>query len=253
MILYSKELLLNNKGLPSGTVLYSSTTPGQETDVTIPAGVKSIYFELVGGAGLSYTSSGGAGGKVTGYMKVSKGLVLHLVTAYAWNNNYTPVYNASDLRLPSLSTNWWEQRIATAGGGGCASTQGVTDRPGGIGGYNATAGSASGIAQTVFGQPGTQTANGAAGVSTYNGNPGGSYAVGHGGAGITSGNYVSGAGGAGWYPGGSGAGRKPRVGDKSAYGGGGGASNINPNYIYDVQYFDGVNTGTGSVLVTVNS
>ena len=247
MILYSKELLLNSKGLPSGTVLYSSTTPGQETSITIPAGVKSIYFELVGGAGLSYSNSGGAGGKVTGYMKVSKGLVLHLVTAYAWNNNYTPVYNASDLRLPSLSTNWWEQRIATAGGGGC----GANDSYGGIGGYNATDGGT-----THGGKHGTQTANGAggdAGSRDKPGNPGGSYAVGHGGAGITrsSGNN-SGAGGAGWYPGGSG-GVKDKWAAVYGYGGGGGASNINPNYIYDVQYFDGVNTGTGSVIVTVNS
>lgn len=249
MILYSKELLLNSKGLPKGTVLYSSTTPGQETDITIPAGVKSIYFELVGGAGLSYTNAGGAGGKVTGYMKVSKGLVLHLVTAYAWNNNYTPVYNASDLRLPSLSTNWWEQRIATAGGGACAASSTNKSNGGGMGGYNATAGSTS----TRSGQPGTQTANGAAGVDDISGKPGGSYAVGHGGAGIVrNAGYATGAGGAGWYPGGSGSVHKPRVGEYG-YGGGGGASNINPNYIYDVQYFDGVNTGTGSVIVTVNS
>ena len=242
MILYSKELLLNNKKLPKGTVLYSSTTPGQETSITIPAGVKSIYFELVGGAGLSTANAGGAGGKVTGYMKVSKGLVLHLVTAYAWGNNYTPAYNASDLRLPSLSTNWWEQRIATAGGGGCGSLNSA----GGIGGYNATDGGDRG------GKPGTQTANGAAGTDTISGNPGGSYAVGHGGAGITRSKGATGAGGAGWYPGGSGAVHKRKVGE-TLYGGGGGASNINPNYIYDVQYFDGVNTGTGSVLVTVNS
>lgn len=247
MILYSKELLLNNKKLPKGTVLYSSTTPGQETSITIPAGVKSIYFELVGGAGLSNTNTGGAGGKVTGYMNVSKGLVLHLVTAYAWNNNYTPVYNASDLRLPSLSTNWWEQRIATAGGGGC----GAAHSYGGIGGYNATdAGDIRG------GKHGTQTANGAGGAGgsrTTPGNPGGSYAVGNGGAGITISTGSTGAGGAGWYPGGSGSVYKVRGGTDKKYGGGGGASNINPNYIYDVQYFDGVNTGTGSVLVTVNS
>lgn len=247
MILYSKELLLNNKKLPKGTVLYSSTTPGQETSITIPAGVKSIYFELVGGAGLSNTNPGGAGGKVTGYMKVSKGLVLHLVTAYAWNNNYTPVYNASDLRLPSLSTNWWEQRIATAGGGGC----GAEKSYGGIGGYNATDGG-----ESHGGKHGTQTANGAggnAGSKDKPGNPGGSYAVGHGGAGITISSGSTGAGGAGWYPGGSGSTNWRRIGNDGKFGGGGGASNINPNYIYDVQYFDGVNTGTGSVLVTVNS
>lgn len=247
MILYSKELLLNNKKLPKGTVLYSSTTPGQETSITIPAGVKSIYFELVGGAGFSNTNPGGAGGKVTGYMKVSNGLVLHLVTAYAWNNNYTPAYNASDLRLPSLSTNWWEQRIATAGGGGC----GAANSYGGIGGYNATDG------RTDYsGKHGTQTANGAGGLANSNttpGNPGGSYAVGHGGAGITTSKNSTGAGGAGWYPGGSGSYHKRRMSTDTYYGGGGGASNINPNYIYDVQYFDGVNTGTGSVLVTVNS
>lgn len=247
MILYSKELLLNNKKLPKGTVLYSSTTPGQETSITIPAGVKSIYFELVGGAGFSTTNPGGAGGKVTGYMKVSNGLVLHLVTAYAWNNNYTPVYNASDLRLPSLSTNWWEQRIATAGGGGC----GAEKSGGGIGGYNATDGGSA-----YGGKHGTQTANGAAGYAHSDdvpGNPGGSYAVGHGGAGITRNSGATGAGGAGWYPGGSGSYHKRRLSTDTYYGGGGGASNINPNYIYDVQYFDGVNTGTGSVLVTVNS
>ena len=247
MILYSKELLLNNKKLPKGAVLYSSTTPGQETSITIPAGVKSIYFELVGGAGLSNTNTGGAGGKVTGYMNVSKGLVLHLVTAYAWNNNYTPVYNASDLRLPSLSINWWEQRIATAGGGGCGAPHGY----GGIGGYNATDGDTN-----YSGKHGTQTANGAGGSGgsrTTPGKPGGSYAVGHGGAGITISTGSTGAGGAGWYPGGSGAVYKVRGGTDKKYGGGGGASNINPNYIYDVQYFDGVNTGTGSVLVTVNS
>lgn len=244
MILYSKELLLNNKKLPKGTVLYSSTTPGQETSITIPAGVKSIYFELVGGAGFSTANTGGAGGKVTGYMKVSKGLVLHLVTAYAWGNNYTPVYNASDLRLPSLSANWWEQRIATAGGGACASSGGY----GGAGGYNATGGDGRG-----GGKPGTQTANGEGGVSNVHGNPGGSYAVGHGGAGLTGSGDATGAGGAGWYPGGSGAVKKKTGILRRSYGGGGGASNINPNYIYGVQYFDGVNTGTGSVLVTVNS
>lgn len=247
MILYSKELLLNNKKLPKGTVLYSSTTPGQETSITIPAGVRSIYFELVGGAGLSNINPGGAGGKVTGYMKVSRGLVLHLVTAYAWNNSYTPAYNASDLRLPSLSTNWWEQRIATAGGGGC----GAEKSGGGIGGYNATDGGGS-----RGGKHGTQTANGAGGyVGSHDkpGNPGGSYAVGHGGAGITIPSGSTGAGGAGWYPGGSGTADFHKGGNYGKFGGGGGASNINPNYIYDVQYFDGVNTGTGSVIVSVNS
>ena len=129
---YKGGQLVYEKLLPVGTVLFENSTPGAENDFTIPAGVKAIFFEIRGAKGYG----GSLGGKVTGYIKVIPGDKFHFTTAYTANTDrITPAYNASDIRIPSLSTDWQDQRIATAGGGGSHSSRNAA---GGIGGYKAT-------------------------------------------------------------------------------------------------------------------
>ena len=249
---YKGGQLVYEKLLPVDTVLFENSTPGAENDFTIPAGVKAIFFEIRGAQGYG----GSLGGKVTGYIKVTPGDQFHFTTAYTANTDrITPAYNASDIRIPSLSTDWRDQRIATAGGGGSHSSRNAA---GGIGGYNATQGKP-GYRGDAGGFPGTQTANGAGGVGQpvsvghfHNGNAGGSSSLGagFGGAGISCG-YCgqTGCGGAGWFPGGSGAGDWNKNGGYAA-GGGGGASNVNSAYIINPAYEDGVSKA-GYIKITV--
>lgn len=251
MILYSKELLLNNKNkLPSGTVLYENSTAGAENDFVVPAGAGKMYFDIRAACG----HGGSLGGRVTGILNVPAGTVLHFTTAYTKTDIISPTYNASDIRIPALDTSaWYNQRIATAGGGGSHSSRGAA---GGIGGYNATQGNP-GYRGDAGGYPGTQTADGAGGVGQpvkvghyHNGAAGSSTYPKNGGAGISCG-YCgqTGAGGAGWFAGGSGAGDWNKNGGYAA-GGGGGSSYANPAYCTDVTYYDGVSS-TGYIYLAV--
>lgn len=236
--------------LPDGTVLYESSTAGEENDYTIPNGVKAIFFDIRGACGYG----GSLGGQVTGYIKVSSGMVLHFTIAYTKTDIITPQYNASDIRIPSLDPSiWYNQRIATAGGGGSNSSRGAA---GGIGGYNATQGS-KGYRSDSGGYPGTQSAEGAGGVGQpvsvghyHNGNAGGSTSPRFGGAGISCG-YCgqTGAGGGGWFAGGSGAGDWNKNGGYAA-GGGGGSSGVNSDYVINPVYNDGVSSA-GYIKITV--
>lgn len=249
-MIYRGSTLVYTKPVPAGTVLFENSTPGNESDFVVPNGVKRIFFDIRGASGYG----GSLGGKVTGYINVKPGDVFHFTTAYtAMADRITPEYNASDIRIPSLSAVWHEQRIATAGGGGSHSSLGSA---GGIGGFNATQGSR-GYRADGGGFPGTQTANGAGGVGQpvsighyHNGAAGGTTVVGFGGAGISCG-YCgqTGCGGAGWFPGGSGAGDWNKIG-RYAAGGGGGASNVNPTYVFNPVYEDGVSE-TGYIKIAV--
>ena len=249
--LYKGGTLVFQKLLPAGTVLYESSKAGQESGAwLVPAGVNAIFFDVRGACGYG----GSLGGRVTGYIRVNEGDVFSFTTAYTANTDgITPIYNASDIRLPRIADDWYNQRIVTAGGGGSHSAKNAA---GGIGGYNATQGKP-GYRSDSGGFPGTQTTNGAGGngqpvsVGHYtNGNAGGSSGVGLGGAGIVD-SYTgnSGCGGAGWFPGGSGAVDWNKNGGYSA-GGGGGASNVNPAYVINPAYEDGVSEA-GYIKITV--
>lgn len=247
---YTGSVLVYEKLLPVGTVLYENSTAGTETIYTIPDGVKCILFDIRGGCGYG----GSLGGRVTGYIRVTPGMVFNFVTAYTKTDRITPQYNASDIRIPALDTsNWYNQRIATAGGGGSHSSRGAA---GGIGGYTATQGRP-GYRGDAGGYPGTQTADGAGGVGQpvsighyHNGAAGSSTYPKHGGAGISCG-YCgqTGAGGAGWFAGGSGAGDWNKNGGYAA-GGGGGSSGVNSDYVINPVYEDGV-SAAGYVKITV--
>lgn len=248
--IYKGSVLVYGKSLPVGTVLYENATAGTATIYTIPDGVKYIFFDIRGGCGYG----GSLGGRVTGYIKVTPGMVFNFVTAFAKTDIITPQYNASDVRIPALDTNvWCNQRIATAGGGGSNSSRGAA---GGIGGYNARQGNP-GYRGDAGGYPGTQTADGAGGVGQpvsighyHYGAAGSSTYPKHGGAGISCG-YCgqTGAGGAGWFAGGSGAGDWNKNGGYAA-GGGGGSSGVNSAYVINPVYEDGV-SASGYVKITV--
>lgn len=248
--IYKGSVLVYEKLLPVGTVLYENATAGTETIYTIPDGVKYIFFDIRGGCGYG----GALGGRVTGYIKVMPGMVFNFVTAYEKTDIITPQYNASDIRIPAFDPNYWySQRIATAGGGGSKSSRGAA---GGIGGYNAKQGNP-GYRGDSGGYPGTQTADGAGGVGQavsvghyHTGEAGSSTSPKYGGAGINCG-YCgqTGAGGAGWFAGGSGAGDWNKNGAYAA-GGGGGSSGVNSAYVINPVYEDGV-SASGYVKITV--
>ena len=125
--IYKGSVLVYEKLLPVGTVLYENSTAGTETIYTIPDGVKCILFDIRGGCGYG----GSLGGRVTGYIRVTPGMVFNFVTAYPKTDRITPQYNASDIRIPALDTSiWYNQRIATAGGGGSNSSRGAAPSAG---------------------------------------------------------------------------------------------------------------------------
>lgn len=246
--IYKGSVLVYEKLLPVGTVLYENSTAGTETDYTIPDGVKCIFFDIRGACGYG----GSLGGRVTGYIKVTPGTLFHFTTAYTCISNAEATYNASDIRIPALNTTDFKyQRIVTAGGGGSHSSRGAV---GGIGGGLEGARGNRGYRADAGGAGGTQTAGGAGGMGQpvsighyHNGNAGD---FGYGGTGISCG-YCgqTGAGGAGWYGGGSGAGDWNKNGGYAA-GGGGGSSYAAPTYCSNVVHEQGV-SAAGYVKITV--
>lgn len=248
--IYKGSVLVYEKSLPVGTVLYENAIAGKEEVFIIPDGVKCIFFDIRGGCGYG----GSLGGRVTGYAKVTPGMALYLVTAHEKTDMITPQYNASDVRIPVIDPDvWYNHRIAVAGGGGSNSSRGAA---GGIGGYNATQGKP-GYRGDSGGFPGTQTADGAGGAGQpveighcHTGAVGSSTKPKHGGAGISCG-YCgqTGAGGAGWFAGGSGAGDWNKVGGFAA-GGGGGSSGVNSAYVINPVFEDGV-SASGYVKIMV--
>jgi hypothetical protein len=253
-------------------------TTGTDT-FTVPAGVTTATFKLLGAQGGSYpgTAPGGLGGSVTATLSVTPGQVLQVNVGVAGTANTSPggIANgsggggSSDVRTGAFSL---ANRVLVAGGGGgsggsksAASQLGGAGGTGGGGaGLSGNGGStvAKGGAGATVGKGGSggtgPGANGVAGVSV-NGGVGGSTGSGvggyggfvgggHGGVGIpASGCPGGGGGGGGGYYGGGGGGATKCTGGG---GGGGGGSNYAIPSARAVTLGAGVGSGNGHVSVS---
>jgi len=215
--------------IPPQTLLFSSTTPGSST-VTVPCGVTSLNYTIVGGSGgNSDASSGGKGASITGTIPVTPGDVLDLTVGA--NGQGYPTGNAGGLGVGNGGAGAGSGTGSSGGGGGGSeildTTSGLFVIAGAGGGASSTGDGPGGNAGAMGGQssgggPGTQTGPGAGGAASTPGNPGSANnatVVGGGAGGAapsSTGAANSGGGGGGYYGGGSGGG--------SDGGGGGGSS-----------------------------
>ncbi len=254
---------------------YSKTGTGT---FTVPAGVTTATFKLLGAQGGSYpgTAPGGRGGSVTATLSVTPGQVLQITVGAPGKANVTAggIDNGSgggggsDVRTGSFRL---VDRVLVAGGGGggggskstssqlgkyCGSGgtepcgrnggstvakggNGATVHGGGSGGSGPGAKGAAGVA--LKGGVGGSTGSG---VGGYGGSPGG----GQGGVGIPiRGCPGGGGGGGGGYYGGGGGGATSCTGGG---GGGGGGSSYATSSARAVSTGVGVNFGEGRVSVT---
>ncbi len=246
------------------TVTYTYT--GGLQSWSVPAGVTSANFDVLGASGGSVTggtpAAGGLGGESKGTLAVSPGdLYFVYVGGQGLNQNTSgssassvggfngggsgggPVTGdsgasgggASDVRSGgALST----RLLVAGGGGGAASTSGSTGACGA--GGAATGGNGNG--EVTDGQGATASAGGAAGA--------GSGASGTAGALGTGGNGAAtlGAGGGGGYYGGGGGGYDSS--GLGVYGPGGGGSSFAAPSLADVVLTAGVQSGNGEVVIT---
>jgi hypothetical protein len=211
---------------PATPVVTSFSTPGGPYDWMVPAGVRRIHVDAVGGSGATSTYSshqGGAGGHVVADIPVVGGSTLHVHVAGNGSVNGggsngggdgagsgNPFQGgggggASDLRTDGDALS--DRTFVVAGGGGSAVW----------GGAGAAAQSAPASSCYPPAQAGTDTTGGGGGSGCgagSNGQPGTSGSGGVAGQ-YSGGNDYGGGGGGGWYGGGGGGG----------YGGGAGGSN----------------------------
>jgi hypothetical protein len=216
--------------LPPQTQLFSSSTPGTYS-TTVPCGVTSLNYTIVGGTGgqSGNAASGfgivpGKGAAITGSFAVSSGDSLTLTVGA---NGQSPFFSPSG----GLG----------AGNGGNGSLSGASGGGGGGGGseiFDVTsntfviAGAGGGRADNGSGGNAGQTASGSGGAGTQTGMNGGSGSSG-------------GAGGGGGYLGGGG-------GNSTASGGGGGSSYTSaPGTTVTSSSFD--TTSTPQVILTYNT
>ena len=258
---------------------------------TVPVGVTSLTITARGAQGASQTlgGTGGLGGRVQGVLSVSPGQVLNIFVGgqNGYNGgalggvNGNTVFSgpstgnagngggATDIRIGGVAL---ANRVLVAGGGGGAGHNGVwpgcqTAGPAGNGGYggNSIGGNGSVASSTACfctggggngGFGGTQSAGGA--TSTYNTGgclqtwgPGNAGTLGIGGAGslvFFNGSGGGGGGGGGYYGGGSGA-----NGSDTTPGGGGGGGSSYVGGATSTNLSASVNTGNGSVVLTIPS
>lgn len=247
------------------TTTQTFTSVGSATFV-VPAGVTSLTVVAQGGKGADgggnmWVSSGGEGGRETATIAVTPGESLQIVVGSAAtsetggsNGGGTATSGttagggggASDVRQGGTAL---VNRVVVAGGGGGGGRSGPGSHGGNGGGGGGTAGSnADGVTQGgdvsgAGGGAGTNVAGGAGGVNNGAGvgNPG---TLGVGGNGPST-CEDPGAGGGGYYGGGSGS-----AGCWNGGGGGGGGSNYATAGATSVLSENGINTGSGSVVVS---
>jgi hypothetical protein len=208
-------VLINQPVIQQASSGYNSFTySGGSSNYVVPAGVTSVTVILNGaGGGYSDTSSGGAGGYVSGTLAVTPGQTLVVIVGQAG------VYYGTSLTYGGggkgngagasgggrsaiqLSGN----DIVTAGGGGGATYNG-SGGTGGSGGY--TSGTA-GTGDGAGGAPGTTTAGG---TGTGGGSSGTQYQGGN-----ASTSASSGGGGGGYYGGAGGGNSQSSGGGGSSY------------------------------------
>jgi PKD repeat protein len=221
---------------------------------TVPAGVTSIEVLLRAASGGSNSHSlGGLGGEVSATLSVTPGEVLNIYvggTTTNWqggwngggnsNSSYTGGRGgggATDIRIGGTALS---DRVITAGAGGGAGQDCWSSDNGGFGGGSGTAGTGwdCGNVNANYGGQGATPTQGGNGANWGCGGQNGS--LGQGGLGGTCGEN-GGGGGAGQFGGGGG-----------YFGGGGGGSSFASSIrATNVVHTAGVNTGAGSVTITV--
>jgi hypothetical protein len=211
---------------------------------TVPSGVNAVHFDVraaQGGGG-----QGGLGGRVTGSLAVTPGTLLKVCVGSRPSNNAAGVPGGGAGRATPLSwggggyssigTGTTDVKVVVAGAGGGKSNTGNFGGRGGVvaadgGGFNRGMGA-------------TTTSPGAGGAGDAPGGTGGSL---QGGNGAEAGSSVAaggGGGGGGFGGGGGGASLTP-----SAGGGGGGSSWVANGAVTNATYFDGFQSGSGSVTL----
>lgn len=224
---------------------------------TVPAGIRTMWFDVYGAQG---GRSGGLGGKISGqFTTIPTTLYVYVGGQGKTGSGLTGGFNgggtsgtghgdegsgggASDLRTSTLVTD----RVVVAGGGG--GTGGWVGGTGGAGGSTIAAAGTAG--QGGAGGGATQLAGGSAGAgnSANSGTVGASATGGTGGNGSTAG----GGGGGGGYFGGGGGGGDGIPSGLDGGGGGGGSSYASIASTSTISHSQGVKTGNGQVVLTYN-
>ena len=233
---------------------------------TIPSGVTTITFDVIGAAGGSASGgAGGKGGRITGNLSVTANSNLYVyvggqgtsatntadqTSAGGWNgggsgtfDNSGQVQNGagggggSDIRT---STNLSTRLIVAGGGGGAASSN---CGAGGAGG-GTTGGTGNFCSSAVAGGGGTQSGGGTA--HTNRGATAGT--LGQGGSAASANAWGSAGGGGGYYGGGAGSSTADHGAGYSASGGGG-SSFSNATYASSVAHTQGHQSGNGQIVI----
>jgi hypothetical protein len=243
----------------SGETTFSYT--GSAQTFTVPSGVTSIDFDVIGASGGNKsTANGGAGGRTQGTIAVTAGHTLYIYVGkqgitsldespdsfsggggvYSYNSAGAAGTGggASDIRLNG--TNLSDRIVVAGGGGGAGGTTSSSSYAGGDGGGLT---GADGTPWPTFlnsgGKGGTSSSGGAAGTAccscpTYTTD--GSLGIG----GNGSGDGAGGGGGGGGYYGGGGA----------CFGAGGGGSSYTHVSATDVVHTQGYQTGNGQIVIS---
>ena len=241
----------------AGTTTQSFSYTGATQTWSVPSGVTTLTYTVIGAAGGG--NFGGHGESMTGSLSVTPGQTLYFNVGQrgqaasnsfalnrAFNGGGSSGYfstgggGASDIRT---GTDTSTQLIVAGGGGGAYN---ITSQ-GGNGGYpNGTAGANGGNNGEIGGGGGTQSAGGTAGVGSagYSYVPGLPGGRGYGGDVDSQSAIAGGGGGGGYYGGGSGG------AGSWATGGGGGSSWYNSSYATLASYSYQATLSDGSINVT---
>jgi len=237
---------------------------------TVPAGVSSIYVDVVGAQGGSAgTNIGGRGGKVSGILSVTPGAVLQItvggqptteiaVYGFGGNGGRSTIFNTiarAGGGLSAISTSAPVNQVNAlliAGGGGGTPTSDFAGNGGAGGGLNGINGASVYGGTQTRGGGASQTAGGVAGIP-YDPNsilPTAGSAINGGAGGIVGGASAGwnggGGGGAGYFGGGGGA------GGGNAQGSGGGGSSWTHASCQQVSNVPNFNSGHGRVIIYFN-
>lgn len=242
------------------TTTSTLTYTGVAQSWTVPSGVSSIQFRVIGATGgTSWSNRGGYGESITGTLSVTPGETLFIYVgqqgsshssgnnAAAFNGGGAGYYygagggGASDIRRGGSALS---NRVVVAGGGGGAGNSVGANAGFLVGDTGADAGLSGSGMNAGGGGGGTQSAGGAGGAtSTMCGGAGSSGSLGQGGNGSAS--SAGGGGGGGGYYGGGGGGA-----GCNATSGGGGSSYVHPSLVTDYSYSLNSVTSNGSVVIS---
>jgi hypothetical protein len=242
------DLVIGNPGILATSTSYGYTFNNNDGQLSliiqtliVPQGITQLYVELYG----SKATSGGLGGKASGYLSVIGGDTLNLFVGGNDGLNggagFLPSLSlggdGTDIRIGGTGL---EHRVIVAGGGGSNGTLGAGGAGGGLNGGNGI-----GNEDTGGGNGGTQDNGGSGGIGFING------LNGEFGLGGLGGNIDYGNGGGGYFGGGGGASEDNNNPIPSDSGGGGGGSSWgHPQLITGFTTESGVNDGTGYIVIS---